>query len=455
MSDTPLYTALRALADENPLRLCMPGHKGAFMPEASFLPLAEIDFTELPPTGNLYEGVGPISDAERLLAAAYGAPQAFFLTGGSTQGVLAALALACPPGSRFLCDRACHKSVQAAAVLLDLTPEFVYPEMTRFGFTGRIQPEALAAAFCRVPDAAAFILVSPTYYGVRQDIPALAAVCRAAGARLIVDSAHGAHFPALGISSAVEDGAALAVLSAHKTLPAMGQSAFLLADSSFSPDAVRRFTALFGTSSPSYALMASLDLARAHLTSQEGRAAWRGAMERVASLRERISRSTPLHALCPSDGLVLDPCRLTVHMPPGASGNALSQALISSYNLFCEMADERNVVFIFTSCDDSARGDALFEALSALSCGFSETDEEQAPLSVPHPERVCSPRTAFFSAGEAVALSHACGRVCARNITPYPPGIPVLCAGERVDEFCIEYLIKIGYNKCSKILVMS
>ena len=161
----------------------MPGHKGRAM--TPLFSAAAIDYTEIPPTGNLYTGEGPIAGAEALAAAAWGAPGAYFLTGGSTQGVLAGLALCAAPGETILLDRNAHKSFFSAAALLDLRPVYLC------GPTA----EGVSAALAARPEIKTVCLTSPTYDGRILDVSAIAAACRAAGARLFVDGAHGAHFP--------------------------------------------------------------------------------------------------------------------------------------------------------------------------------------------------------------------------------------------------------------------
>ena len=126
MNQTPLCDALRRFAEQRPLRMHMPGHKGHFLPLPELSPAAALDVTELPPTGNLFESGGPIEAAEDLWARAFGSTHCLFLTGGSTQGVLSAFTLACRPGDQVLVDRGCHRSAFNAMALLDLHPHYLF-----------------------------------------------------------------------------------------------------------------------------------------------------------------------------------------------------------------------------------------------------------------------------------------------------------------------------------------
>ena len=231
MENTPLYDALRAFAAARPLRMHMPGHKGRPLPAPELAGLSALDFTELPPTGDLFSGGDAIEAAEALWAKVFRMAHCLFLTGGATQGVQAALALACRPGDAVLLDRGSHRSAYNALALLDLRPVYLErPWLPQAGVTGPVSPQSVEQALKTRPDIKTVCITSPTYYGVLSDLPALAAVCRAHGAVLVVDGAHGAHLPFLGnFDLAAAD---LAVVSAHKTLPAPGQSALLLAGGS-------------------------------------------------------------------------------------------------------------------------------------------------------------------------------------------------------------------------------
>ena len=228
MSETPLYSALCALAGQNRLRFHMPGHKGNALYRDAFRDAARLDFTELPQTGNLYEGDGPIRDAERLAASFFGAEHCSFLTGGATQGIMAAMFLSCREGDSVLIDRGCHRSVTNACGLLGVNPVYIYPErLSGFSACESIAERAVSEMLKQNEKVTAVVVTSPTYYGATADVGAIGRVVRESGKKLIVDEAHGAHFPALHIKNAMQSGADLAVCSAHKTAPALGQGAYL------------------------------------------------------------------------------------------------------------------------------------------------------------------------------------------------------------------------------------
>ena len=442
--DAPLYNALCALRGQKGLRMHMPGHKGKGT-AAEFAAAAGLDYTEIGPTGNLYTGEGPIAAAEALAARDWGAAQAFFLTGGSTQGVLAGLSLCAGPGSRILLDRNAHRAFYNAMALLDLTPVYL----------DRPTAKQVSAALSKYETIQAVCITSPTYYGVIADVEEIAAVCRAHGAHLLVDEAHGAHFPFVGRGScAAARGASVSVSSAHKTLPALGSTALLFTDGSFSPAAVREKTALFGTSSPSYLLMASIDWARAYLTEGAGGAAYRTVAAEAARLRAQINKRGVFHALCEADGLSLDPTRLTVDTGRGGlSGHQAGERLEQEYNILPEMTDRDRVVCILTCADTAEELERLGAAFAAL-----EQFADAAPFPPcpppPPPQVRRSIREAVFAPRRMLSLAEAAGCISASSIAPYPPGVSVVAPGEEITREIVEYLAVVGYDVSAPVPVL-
>lgn len=406
---TPLYTALTQFANRNPIRMCMPGHKGK-------LPGCALDFTELSPTGNLYEGGEPFDTAQKLWAEVFGFSGCQFLTGGSTQGVHTALALCCKPGDRVLLDRGCHKSAFAALALLDVEPVWLWD----------------LADLENYPDIKTICITSPTYYGKLSDISKIANKVHQQGARLIVDGAHGAHLPFLDVDAF--SGADLVVTSAHKTLPALGQSALLFYEG-FTPEEVRRKASLYGSSSPSYLMTVSMDWARDWMQ-KEGKAEYTRVARWTALWREKFPslREGPL-----------DPMRLTLTSP---DGNRAAAAL-EEENIFVEMSDCGHLVLILTGLDAEEDLYRVEKALQKIQLG----DSPKLPP-IPRPEYALSQRAALFSRTEYLPLKECLGRIAAEPLAPYPPGIPVVAPGERISQKELAYFRKIGYNKEQTGVVM-
>lgn len=434
---TPLYDALKEYAQKNPARFHMPGHKGKFLPAPELAGLAPIDLTELLPTGNLYEAGEPFDSAQRLWAELFGFDFCQFLTGGSTMGIHTGLALCAGPGEKALVDRGCHRAVFNALALLDLEPVWLErPWLDSENMIGPISPGQVEKMLDQHSDIKTVCITSPNYAGVLSDVEVISQIVHARGGTLFVDGAHGAHLPFLGVDPF--RGADAAAVSAHKTLPAMGQSALLFVNG-VDPDRVRRTASIFGSSSPSYPMLVSMDLARDWLLG-EGRWEYRRTACRVFEFRQAFPSL--------KDGLSLDPCRLTLKVKDGP---AFARAL-EERGIFPEMEDGGHVVLICSAQDSD--GD-LYRLEGAL-VELRERMGDCAPIPAPPlPERVSSPRAALFAPGELRTLRDCEGEVSACQIAPYPPGVPVVAPGERITKKELAYLEKIGYNMLSEVRVIS
>ena len=327
---TPLYDAIRAFSAQGPVRLHIPGHKGKPLPIPELTGAAALDVTELGPTGDLFHGGEPFDSAQRLWAEDFSMDCCQFLTGGSTLGLHTALALCCRPGDRVLIDRGCHRAVYNALALLDLEPVYLpRPWWEEERLTSTISPESVEKALTEHPEIKTVCITSPSYCGLLCDVKEISHMVHRNGGRLIVDGAHGAHLPFLGVDAFA--GADVVVCSAHKTLPALGQSSLLFANG-FEPEQVRRMTSVYGSSSPSYPMMISMDGARDWMEG-EGKLLYRRTAERTAALRERFPSL--------QEG-ALDPTRLTLN---AVDGPALARAL-EARGLWPEMEDGGHVVLI-------------------------------------------------------------------------------------------------------------
>ncbi len=426
---TPLYDRLVELSQQPLTRLDMPGHHGRPAPGLDFWP-AWLDVTEHPATGDLFdpEADDPIAAAQALWAKATGMDACLFLTGGSTQGIHAALALTAGVEGEVLVDRGSHRSVFNALALLDLTPHYLpRPWLEKEAVTGPVDPQAVEQALLHHPEVKMVCITSPTYYGVLSDLPALAAVCHRHGAKLMVDGAHGAHLPFLGYTG--YQSADVVVVSAHKTLPAPGQTALLLANGCQGAD-LRRVASLTGTSSPNYVMMAALDVARDYLEG-DGRQAYTQTAQRVEVLRATLPALRPV-------GVELDPTRFVLRCD---RGQEVARTLMER-GIYYEMADSGHVVMIFTCAD----GDGVFAALTQALEGVELGTGVPLPPPPAPPHQQMSPRQALFAPTQEVAWAESEGRVCACQLAPYPPGIPVVAPGEKVDKKHLAYLAQIGYN---------
>ena len=301
MSDnhTPLFSRLCKTAEANAIRFHMPGHKGKPVFPDGVLP-ESIDYTELPATGNLYENSSPFCELNELFSRDYGAAKSFVLVGGATQGICAMIACAYSgrKDKTIVCERSAHRSVYSAMALNRLEPVYLYPSVpgtAPFSDTASDFDERALRSILESTHAPAVLITSPNYYGVIRDIRKLAHITHSHGALLLVDEAHGAHLPYLeNRCSAISQGADMSVCSLHKTMRALGGAALLNSSDAFDSETIRFFLSVFGSSSPSYLILASADLARADINSQRGKL--RDTVYRAEEIREKINKRTPFAA---------------------------------------------------------------------------------------------------------------------------------------------------------------
>lgn len=434
--ETPLYTALTKFRDENPLRLHIPGHKGKEIPQLA--QICSLDFTELSVTGNLYEGGEPFHQAQQLWAARFGFHHAQFLTGGSTQGIYTALAVAAKAGDRILLDRGCHRSAVHAMGLLKLKPVYLQrPWLSGVEVPGGFSGEDIKKVLEVNPDIKTVFITSPTYCGVLSDIPAIAQVVHEHQGTLIVDGAHGCHLPWLGIDHFSK--ADLVTVSVHKTLPALGQSAVLLYQQ-ISPVKLREIAAIFGTSSPSYPILASIDLARGWMDEEGGRA-YQIIAAHVGQLRRVFPSLT--------EPIPLDPLRFTLLCN---EGQQIAEDL-ERKNVYVEMANQGHIVVIFTGMDSQ---EEVYRFARMLPLHL----EHRLPLSTLQPPREIPPiamemERVMTAEKEVLPLSQCLNRIAGMSLAPYPPGVPVVTMGEVITKEILEYFEKISYQNEQVLVVVN
>jgi len=444
----PLFDALRAFVERGQAPFYSPGHKGGRTLDPWFRThIAELDLNNLPDTDTLHCPTGGIALAERLIADAWGAGESFILVQGSTLGNIAMALAGLRPGDRVLVQRNAHKSVVAGLVQSGAVPVWLQPRWdARFGLAHGVDAAAVDAALAAQPARAVWLL-HPTYFGTVADLAAIVAVCRRHGALLFVDGAHSPHFafhPDLP-PAAEQLGAAAVVQSVHKIISGLSQAAVLHIDpAQLDPQAVRRALQLAQTTSPHFAIMASIDLARREMA-LHGRELLDGALTLARQARRRLREIPGLNVLGQEDAFgpgsgfaMLDETKLVVGVRNlGIDGRIVVAELNRAHGVQPEFGAADHVLCILTIGNTQADVDRLvagFAAIAAKAPGRpARSDDALArDLLAALPEIVLTPRDAFFAANEAVSLDAAIGRVAAEAITPYPPGIPAIMPGERL-----------------------
>lgn len=412
----------------------MPGHKGNAEKLGHLFHLLQYDITELPETGSLFDGVGLTAQAEQEATRFFGTEGTFFSAGGCTLPIQTMLRLALPTGGKLLCGRTIHRSAMNAMALLGITPVWLLPdESAGVRFSGRISPMAVRAALEKDRSIQAVYITSPDYFGVMSDISGIAGICAAFSVPLLVDNAHGAHLKSISPAlHPIDCGATLCADSAHKTLPVLTGGAFLhVMDENLLPQ-VRTAMALFGSTSPSYPILASLDLCRQWLAN-EGKTAFHSLQAEVAEIKHLLKE---LDFTLPAGNV--DPVRIAAYTPSaGMSASALSEHL-RTHGIEPEYAADSHIILIPSPLNTLADFAKLKEALRAAPRTSQTAPQHPSPLVLP--EQVLSLREALLYAGEMVPTGNALGKISAETACLCPPGIPLVAPGERIDGAVLENL---------------
>ena len=460
---TPIVDFVQNYAKSGTSRLHMPGHKGQ-----ALLGFEGLDITEIRGADELYEADGIIAQSEANATRLFGTAHTYYSTEGSSQCIRAMLCLAmqaAPAGQRpvLLAARNAHKALLYAAALLDFDIRWLWPSAQAESAlcSCPVTVEALTGALHALTQQGiepfGVYVTSPDYLGGMQDIRALSAVCDTFGVPLLVDNAHGAYLRFLPGEPLhpIALGAAMCCDSAHKTLPVVTGGAYLhLGHNAPVQDeaAVRGALALFGSTSPSYLILQSLDACNAVLAGDYPRrlAQCCAALE---GLRRSLNKAAAVRQ-CPLPlavaGAQQEPMKLTLDAAAlGCTGTALAESLRRA-QMECEYADPRYVVLMFTP-ENPAQDYERLEAAVARLCAalpsvptlpepeadvFTELAAEAAP--------VCTVRQAVFAPQEVVPAETALGRICAMPTVSCPPAIPIVVSGERIGPAALKLFARYG-----------
>jgi arginine/lysine/ornithine decarboxylase len=439
----PLFHALLRHIQSNPYSFHVPGHHNGdvFFDEARpfFDSLLALDLTEIEGMDDLHHPEGAIKEAQELAAKLYGASETFFLVNGSTAGNLAMILATCGQGDTIFVQRNCHKSVFYAIELAGAHPVSLTPEIdTDTQLPTHVSEETLRQAISLYPDAKAIVLTHPTYYGHGKDLTSSIKEAHRHGIPVLVDEAHGAHFvlgPPFPLSS-LNMGADVVVHSAHKTLPAMTMGSFLHVNSGrVNRERVAYYLSILQSSSPSYPIMASLDLARAYLEERMGTnriGAMAADIEAFHGLFADMQHVEIIESRDPA--IQTDPLKLAIRSRCGHSGYELKE-LFEAAGVHPEMADEDYVLFVLPLEKRRTLPKERFQAIDREvkrtkqnGCAAIQFNQPAEKIT----ELAYDKKTLLSFKKEELFFQNSIGRVCAGAIIPYPPGIPLFLPGERI-----------------------
>jgi arginine/lysine/ornithine decarboxylase len=394
-----------------------------------------------------------LSKAEALMADAVGAQRAFFSTCGSSLSVKAAMLAVAGGKGDLLISRDAHKSIVAGLVFSGVQPRWIRPRYdARLHLAHPPSPEQVAQAWEEHPDAAGALIVSPTPYGTCADIKSIADICHMRGKPLIVDEAWGAHLPFHPDlpTWAMDADADVCVVSVHKMGTGFEQgSVFYLQGELIDPEQLSACADMLMTTSPNVLVYAALDGWRRQMV-ERGHDQLDAALTLAAHVRREVEAVPGLHVvreefLGAEASHDLDPLHVVIDVSGlDVNGYDVADWLREHQRIDMGLSDHRRVEATLSVADDDKTAASLLSALAALphaSAGLPRATQVDLPSG--HElelEPAMLPRDAFFAPKDTVAAGKAIGRISAEQITPYPPGIPVIIPGERITAELLTYL---------------
>jgi arginine decarboxylase len=457
-AEAPVLDGIAEFHRRGGLSFAPPGHKHGRVvdPQAREVLGAAAFGADMVPSGGFddrQQRGAVLKRAERLMAEAVGADQAFFSTCGSSLSVKSALISVAGPGEAMLVNRDAHKSVISALIIAGIRPVWVRPRYDRERHLA-FPPEVaeVERALRRAPEARGLLLASPTDYGTCADIESIVEVCHRHDRTVVVDEAWGAVFPFHDALPqwAMNVGADLCVTSVHKTGGGLEQSSvFHLRGDRIAPEVLQQRMDILSTTSPSSLIFAALDGWRRQMVA-EGRKLLDASLNLAEDTAARIERIGGLHVngdelVGPGAAHDRDRHKIIIDVAGlGISGYQASDWLFAERAIGLGVADHRRIAAQLSYADDAESARALVEALQALAAAAAQLPRPE-PIQLPEPdeltlETAMVPRDAFFARTEHVRLHDAVGRVSAEMLTPYPPGVPAIMPGETFNVAVLEYL---------------
>jgi len=465
-SRTPYFDALLDYVEKGTISFHCPGHKHGkgihkkLRDKVGLQGLA-FDLTEVLGLDDLHQPQGVIKEAQQLASEAYGADRSYFLINGSTSGVQSAMLGVLNHGDKIIMPRNAHRSAVSALIITGAIPAYMIPEYDYELFIDHnVTVDTVREALDKHPDAKALFLVSPTYYGVAADLKSIVDLVHSKGKIIIVDEAWGPHLhfhPHLPIS-AVDAGADIIINSTHKLIGGLSQGAMLhLKGDRVNVARLESSLRFFMSTSPSCLILASLDVARMQMAT-EGTELLTQTIEIAEYGREEINNIENVSCfgreIIGRPGVFdLDPTKLTINFGyTGYSGHEINQILRYKYGIQVELTDVFNILALVTIGNTFEEVKKLVDAIRDIVknnkrniCNKSLLEQLEERIGkkfeLPDwPEQKLTPREAFIASSEEIPVEKAAGRICAELITPYPPGIPIICPGEVITKEIIDYI---------------
>ena len=451
-SKAPVLEAMTQHLQNRVVPFDVPGHKGGrgnseltdFLGKSCL----KADVNSMKPLDNLCHPVSVIKEAQDLAAEAFGAKTAFFIVNGTTGSVQTMIMTACKSGDKIIMPRNVHRSAINALVVNGAVPVYVNPGTNKeLGIPLGMSVENVKKAIAENPDAKAVLINNPTYYGVCSDLREIVRIAHENNMLALVDEAHGTHFyfgenmPVSGMAA----GADMAAVSMHKTGGSLTQSSILLCGSNINSDYVRQVINLTQTTSGSYLLISSLDIARKNLA-LNGKSIFKKTVQFAEYARNEINKLGGYYAfgngLCDNNAFFdFDKTKLSVHTRDiGLAGIEVYDILRDDYGIQIEFGDIGNILAIISAGDRALEIERLISSLSEIKRLYSKDKTGMFDHEYINPEVITAPQKAFYSNKRSVPINQSSGMVCGEFVMCYPPGIPILAPGEKITDEIINYI---------------
>ncbi len=448
----PIMEALQEVRSSRILPFDVPGHKQGkgnrelteFLGEQCL----SVDVNSMKPLDNLCHPTSVIREAEILAAEAFRANQAFFMVGGTTSSVQSMVFAACKEGEKIILPRNVHRSAINALIIGGAVPVYVNPQVDdRLGIALGMDPVELEQVIRQNPDAKAILVNNPTYYGICSDLKRIVELAHEQDMLVLVDEAHGTHFyfsDELPLA-AMDAGADMAAVSMHKSGGSLTQSSFLLTGERVNADYVRQIINLSQTTSGSYLLMSSLDIARKNMAIH-GKEIFREVIALAQYARREINAISGYYAYAKeliNGGSVFDfdITKLSVNtLDTGLAGIEVYDILRDEYGIQIEFGDLGNILAYLSVGDREPDVERLVTALADLQRRYKKERTGLLDHEYISPVVAAGPKQAFFGKKQSLPIQETEGRICSEFVMLYPPGIPILAPGERITREILDYI---------------
>lgn len=453
--ETPIIDALENYYNNASVPLHIPGHgkgEGVYPKFRELVGQRAIDLDttdEFDGLGTLHPADGPIERAQELMAQTFGSSRSFFLINGSTVGNLALALTVTKENKKVLVSRNCHRSIISGLVLTGAIPVWIIPDrLEDWGVWGPINVDKIKQTLDENPDIEVVWITNPTYEGVVSDTSAIAKICKERNITLLVDEAHGClwKFNKNLPKPALECGADAVVHSLHKTGGSFSQSSVLHVgkNSRINAEELEANLRMLHSTSPSYMLLASLDSARAYLSSDYGLERIEQAVQNANIIRSGLSTLPGVRCLGEKEGINIDPTKIYLTID-GLSGKRLESILEIEYHIEVESATDSGILALSNIGNTKSELEYFWECIkSIVNSKYSDITYLEKTKYMPFhtPEVLYTPRTAHSAPKEKIAPHKSVGRISADVIAECPPGIPVLVPGEKIKKEHLPYLTK-------------